>query len=228
MKGSVELISGGIGVPDAPEDLVGNETDRRATIAPHRLPAGGSYNSETDKTRYEKLKTKTMIHWIGINEGQDRLSVPAAAGHFDVNWAFTAPGESVVGLGVEGRLVSGGVMTVSETVNYRFRVEGPKPARLLSLRRLGKDAMVFGLESEPGSVWNVETSRDVRSWRTWVQVTNVQDTLEVQVPNVRIFEAALFRAVQPVPGLPPVLLGNWGAAAPSSVFGGWKTNNAGE
>jgi surface-anchored protein len=132
----------------------------------------------------------------GISGTQDRLNVPAVSGHLHVNWAFTAPGDYVVGLGVEGRLVAGGVMTASETVEYRFRVEGPKPARLRSPRRLGEHAVVFVLESEPGGVWNLETSKDARSWDTWIQVTNVTGTLEIQSSDLRHAEAVLFRAVQ--------------------------------
>lgn len=132
----------------------------------------------------------------GISGIQDRLNVPAVSGHLHVNWAFTAPGDYVVGLGVEGRLVAGGVMTASETVEYRFRVEGPKPARLRSPRRLGEQAMAFTLESELGGVWNLETSKDARSWETWIQVTNVTGTLEIQSSDLRHSEAVLFRAVQ--------------------------------
>lgn len=132
----------------------------------------------------------------GINEAQDRLSVPAVAGHLHLNWAFTAPGEYVVGLGVEGRLVAGGVSTVSETVEYRFRVDGPEPARLLSPRRLGEDAMAFTLESEPGSVWTLEVSEDAAAWRTWILVTNVQGWSEVVIPQVSVSVTRLYRAVQ--------------------------------
>jgi surface-anchored protein len=153
----------------------------------------------------------------GISGIQDRLNVPAVSGHLHVNWAFTAPGDYVVGLGVEGRLVAGGVMTASETVEYRFRVEGPKPARLLAPRRLGQDAMAFTLESEPGGVWNLETSRDARSWDTWIQVTNVLGTLEIQSPDLRHSEAVLFRAVQP--GLVPTRLGIGTQGRASAVFG---------
>jgi surface-anchored protein len=153
----------------------------------------------------------------GISGVQDRLSVPAVSGHLHVNWAFTAPGDYVVGLGVEGRLVAGGVMSVSETVEYRFRVEGPKPARLRSPRRLGEQAMVFTLESEPGGVWNLETSKDARSWDTWIQVTNVTGTLEIQSSDLRHSEAVLFRAVQP--GLVPTRLGIGTLGRASAVSG---------
>jgi len=159
----------------------------------------------------------------GISEALDRLNVPAVSGHLHLNWAFTAPGDYVVGLGVEGRLVTGGVMTVSETVDYRFRVERPKPARLLSPRRLGEHAMAFTLESEPGGVWTLEISKDARSWDMWIQVTNVTGTIEIQSSDLRNSEAVLYRAVQSGSVPAPFEVGTLGAS--NGVFGDQPRKN---
>ncbi len=127
----------------------------------------------------------------GISES-DAVVQSFPAGHMHVNWAFTRPGLYELGFRAVGTNSSGETLQ-SDVVQFRFRVQAPKPP-LLKLER-STEILALTVEAETGLPLTVETSTNLSNWTTIYSFATQSTNLMLQVEASGEFKAV--RALHP-------------------------------